>query len=196
MKKAVKTLVSLLEGNREEALLRSDKYLKNLEEKSPKAILLSCPQSMRMLTVDRESLYTIESYGATVFSNEATLDYAVRRLEIPLLCIMGHSGCGAVAANRKIASVTDAENALYEAIDAALENAPLRGMKRMQHYIDRQVAAALERYNDMVKSGKLAVVGIYCNEKGQLFLTNYNGLKGKDALAYSLSDVDECFFLA
>ena len=196
MKKAVKTLISFLSVNREEEALRTEKYLKTVEEKTPKAILLACPQSARMLTVDREALYTVESYGNTVFSNEATLDHAVRRLQIPLLCIMGHSGCGALRAELKLNDATDAEKALHEAIAAELKDAPARGEKRALYAVDRQVAAALERYNDVVKSGKLAVAGLYCDEKGNVFLTNYNGLKGKEALAYSLPEVDPAFFWA
>lgn len=196
MKKAVKTLISFLSANREEASARSEKYMKNLEEKTPKAILLACPQSARFLTMDRESLYTVESYGNTVYSNEATLDYAVRRLEIPLLCIMGHAGCSAVDRDAKIANVTDAEKALRDVLAESLKDAPARGEKRSLYAVDRQVAAALERYNDMVKSGKLAVVGLYCDKQGNLFLTNYNGLKGKEALSYSLPEVDPAFFLA
>lgn len=195
MKKAVKTLVSLLETNREEESLRTEKYLKSVEEKSPKTILLACPQSMRMLTVDRESVYTVESYGATIFSNEATLDHAVRRLQIPLLCIVTHYHCGALEHNPKINQFTDAEKVLYDHIAAGLEGAPKTGLKRSLQHLDAQVAAALTRYSDVVKSGKLAVVGIYCDESGKLFLTNYNGLKGKDALGYSLPDVDAAYFI-
>ena len=51
------------------------------------------------------------------------------------------------------------------------------------------------RYADVVKTGKLAVVGIYGDETGKLFLVNYNGLKGKDALGYSLPDVNAEYFL-
>lgn len=196
MKKAVKTLVSFLSVNREQEALRTEKYLKSLEEKAPKAILLACPQSARMLTFDRESLYTVESYGATIYSNEATLDHAVRRLQIPLLCVMGHEGCGAIAANPKIANATDAEKALFDVVSESLKGASTHGEKRVLFAVDRQVATALDRYNDLVKSGKLAVVGLYCNQQGQLFLTNYNGLKGKEALAYSLPDVDPAFFRA
>lgn len=196
MKKAVKTLVSFLTVNREEEAIRTDKYLKNLAEKTPKAILLSCPQVARMLTFDRESLYTVESYGATVYSNEATLDYAVRRLSIPLLCILGHEGCDALSSRALAANATDAEKALWNVMDEGLKGAPSHGEKRALYAIDHEVAAALDRYNDVVKSGKLAVVGLYCDKTGTVFLTNYNGLKGKDALSYSLPEVEERFFKA
>ena len=195
MKKAVKTLVSLFAANREEETLRTEKYLKSVDEKAPKMILLTCPQNMRLLSVDRESVYTVESYGATIFSNEATLDHAVRRLQIPLLCIVSHAHCGALAHDPKINQFTDAEKALYDHISVGLENAPKTGLKRTLQHLDAQVSGALARYGDVVKSGKLAVVGIYCDESGKLHLTNYNGLKGKDALAYSLPDVDKEYFI-
>ena len=109
---------------------------------------------------------------------------------------MGHAGCSAVDRDAKIANVTDAEKALRDVLAESLKDAPARGEKRSLYAVDRQVAAALERYNDMVKSGKLAVVGLYCDKQGNLFLTNYNGLKGKEALSYSLPEVDSAFFLA
>ncbi|MBQ4092337.1 MAG: hypothetical protein IJC82_03385 [Firmicutes bacterium] len=195
MKKAIKTMVSLFAANREEETMRTEKYLKSVEDKSPKMILLTCPQQMRMLSVDRESVYTVESYGGTIFSNEATLDHGVRRLQIPLLCIVSHAHCDALEYAPKINQFTDAEKALYDHISLGLENAPKTGLKRTLQHLDAQVSAALSRYNDVVKSGKLAVVGIYCDESGKLHLTNYNGLKGKDALAYSLPDVDKEYFL-
>lgn len=195
MKKSIRTLVDLLSVNREEEAIRTEKYRKTVEDKKPKMILLSCPQSLRMLTVERESVYTVESYGGTVFSNEATLDHAVRRMEIPLLCIVGHHHCGALEHTPKMERFTDAEKALYDHIAAGLAGAPKTGLKRLQQHIDAQVAAALERYKDVVKTGRLAVVGLYCDETGMLFLTNYNGLKGKEALGYSLPDVDGEYFL-
>ena len=196
MKKAVKTLVSLLETNRGESSLRTEKYLSAVENKAPKAVLLSCPQAMRLLTVDRESLYTVESYGATVFGNEATLDYALRWQGVPLLGIMGHFGCSAPERAKKCNDATDAEKALYDEIAAGLKGAPKDAEKRIFHHIDHQVAVALERYGDLIKAGTLVVIGLYCDARGNLFLLNYNGLKGRDALAYSLPEVDASFFLA
>lgn len=196
MKKAVKTLVALLETNRKESSLRTNKYLSAVESKAPKAVLLSCPQALRLLTVERESLYTVESYGATVFGNEATLDYALRRQGLPLLGIMGHFGCSAPERAKKYSDATDAEKALYDEIAAGLKGAPKDAEKRIFHHIDHQVAVALERYNDLVKAGKLVVIGLYCDDRGNLFLLNYNGLKGREALAYSLPEVDTDFFLA
>lgn len=195
MKKAIRILVDLFSTNREEESIRTNKYCKEVEEKAPKMILLSCPQSLRMLSVKRESVYTVESYGSTVFSNEATLDYAVRRLQIPLLCIVSHHHCTALEYAPKVERLTDAEKALLEQIASGLVDAPKTGLKRTMQHIDTQVVAALTRYNDLVKNGKLVVVGIYCDESGKLFLTNYNGLKGKDALGYSLPDVDVEYFI-
>ena len=195
MKKSIRTLVTLFDINREEESSRTAKYLKSVEDRAPKVILLSCPGQLRLVSVDRESVYAVESYGGTVFGNEATLDHGVRRLQIPLLCVMGHRDCSALEYQPKINNATDAEKALYDHIAAGLENAPKSGIKRTLQHIDAQVSAALSRYADVVKTGKLAVVGIYGDETGKLFLVNYNGLKGKDALGYSLPDVNAEYFL-
>lgn len=194
MKKAVKTLVSFLSDNREEAVSRTERQRKDLNEKTPKAILLACPQSLRMVSVRREDLFVLESFGTAVNEVKATLDYAVRRRELPLLCIMGHHGCDALERAKKINEATDAEKALYEEIAAGLENGPRGGVKRTLYHIDHQVSVALSRYGDLVKSGKLVIVGLYCDEAGEISLTNYNGIKGKEALAYGLPEVEESFF--
>lgn len=196
MKKAVKTLVTFLTENSVESVGRKEKEAKEIKEKAPKAILLSCPQSLRLLEVNREDIYSVESFGATVMTNEATLDYAIRGLHLPLLCIMGHDHCAALQHAVKAEQATDAEKALYDHIAAAFREGAKKEPQRTLHHIDVEVAAALDRYSDLVKTGKLSVVGLYCDEKGQPFLTNYNGLKGRDALSYSLPDVDPCFFMA
>lgn len=196
MKRAVKTLVTFLTENSVESVDRKAKEAKELKEKAPKAILLSCPQSLRLLEVNRADIYSVESFGATVMTNEATLDYAIRRLHLPLLCIMGHAHCEALQRAVKTEQATDEEQALYDHIAAAFREGPKKEPQRAFHHIDVEVAAALDRYGDLVKTGKLSVVGLYCDEMGRPFLTNYNGLKGKDALSYSLPDVDSGFFMA
>ena len=195
MKKAVRTLVSFLETNRGENDGRSEKEKKLLSEKAPKALLLTCPGSLPFLSADRAALYTVESLGAAVRGCEATLDHGVRRLELPLLIIVGHDGCGALDRAVKLSEGTDAEKAVYEAIAAGLDGHTRAGRKRVLSHIDGQVACALERYGDRVKAGKLVVVGLYLDEAGTLLLTNYNGLKGREALAYGLPEVNESFFL-
>lgn len=195
MKKAVRSLADLLLNNQAEASSHQPKYYTEIKEKAPKAVLLACPQLVRMITVDREALFTVESFGATVKTNEATLDYALRRLELPLLIIIGHEHCDALKRALKYERATDEERYLYDSIAAGLENAPKSGKKQVLRHIDAQVADALNRYGDIVKTGKLVVVGVYCDDFGHLQLANYNGLKGREALAYSLPEIDGNLFL-
>lgn len=192
MKRAVKTLeIFLTENHRQQP---EQKQKQNLE-KAPKAALLACPQLLRLLTVDRSAVYTVESFGATLMTNEASLDYALRRLELPLLLILGHAHCDALQRALRGGPATDEEQALYAYIAAGFTEGEKKEPKRAFHHIDREVAAALSRYTDLVKAGKLAVAGLYCDETGNPFLTNYNGLKGKEALAYSLPELEEEFFM-
>lgn len=194
MKKAIKTLVTFLTENNGEC--EEEKGTKVNTEKAPKLILLSCPQSMRLLRLRKEDIYSVESFGATIMTNEATLDYAVRRLNLPLLCVMGHDGCAALQRAVKAEQATDEEKALYDHIAAGFREGTKKDIQRTFQHIDAQVAAALNRYGDLIKTGKLSVVGLYRDEKGHLSLTNYNGLRGKEALAYSLPEVESCFFMA
>ncbi|HMM06130.1 MAG TPA: carbonic anhydrase [Clostridiales bacterium] len=196
MKKAIKTLNTFLTENNPESAGVKEKEAKASKEKAPKLILLSCPQSMRLLELRKEDIYSVESFGATVMTNEATLDYAVRRLNLPLLCVMGHEGCEALQRAVRAEQATDEEKALYEHIAAGFREKTKKEPQRTLEHIDAEVAAALARYGDLVKRGKLTVVGLYCDETGRLFLTNYNGLKGEEALSYSLPEVESCFFMA
>ena len=194
MKKAIRSLADLLANNQTEAGTQGNKYDTEIKEKAPKAVLLACPRLMRRITVDREMLYTVESFGATVKTNEATLDYALRVLGLPLLIIIGHEHCDALKRALKYDRATDEEKALYDSIASELTDAPKTGKKQVLRHIDAQVAAALGRYGDIVKTGKLAVAGLYCDAGGSLALANYNGLKGKEALGYSLPEIDGNFF--
>ena len=195
MKKAIRSLAELLANNRTEAAAHQEKYYTEINTKAPKAVLLACPQLVRMISVDREMLYTVESFGATVKTNEATLDYALRDLGLPLLIIIGHEHCDALKRALKYDRATDAEKELYDSIATELTDAPKTGKKQVLRHLDAQVATALSRYSDLVKAGKLAVAGIYCDGYGHLALANYNGLKGKEALAYSLPEIEGTFFL-
>lgn len=196
MKKAIKTLITFLTENNPENCGAKEKEAKAKKEKAPKLILLSCPQSMGLLSVRKEDIYSVESFGATVMTDEATLDYAIRRLNLPLLCIMAHQGC--VALQREVGTdrATAAEKALYEHIAADFSENSKKEPQRTLEHIDAEVAAALTRYGDLVKQGRLTVVGLYHDEAERLFLTNYNGLRGEEALSYSLPEVESCFFMA
>lgn len=194
MKKALRTLVTFLESNRDDAAARSEKERRSLKERAPKAVLLTSPGDLPSLTTDPTALYVVESLGNAVKGCEATLDHALRRLELPLLIIVGGGDDDVLDRAVKVTAGSDAEKAVYEAIVAGLDGHVKAGRKRTLSHIDGQVTAALERYNDLVKKEKLVVIGAYHDDEGQLFITNYNGLKGKDALAYGLPDVDDSFF--
>ncbi len=173
MRKAMKTLVSILEAHQ------------NGEKKSlgkePKGVFLVCPHHFTPLTAEAESLVIAANPGAVLVGAEKILDDGIREQKLPLLVIMAAQSC------------TDIDFSEEEAYASAAGSPP--GKKQILAHLDKQVALALARYGDLVKKRRLMIVGIYDDGKGGLFIANYNGLKGKGALSYGLSDVDDDFFL-
>ena len=173
MKKAIKILVSILEAHQ--------KGEKKSLGKEPKAVFLVCPGHFAPLTAEPESLLVVENAGAALSGAEEALDRGIRRQKLPLLVI--------VAAQNG----ADFDRPPLKGDDADVITRI--GKKETLAHLDRQVATALDRYGDLVKKRQLMIVGIYDDGEGGIFIANYNGLKGKDALSYSLPDVGEDFFL-
>ena len=173
MKKAIKTLVTILEAHRKGENISLNK--------GAKAVFLVCPDHFAPLTAEPESLAVVENPGAALCGAEASLDCKIREQKLPLLVIVADQSC---------ADIDFSE----EETDASADVSQLTKAQILAH-LDKQVAAALNRYGDLIKKRQLTVAGIYRDAEGRAFIANYNGLRGKGALSYSLPDVDEDFFL-
>jgi carbonic anhydrase len=107
----------------------------------------------------------VSGTGVTV---KGSIEYAVAELNVPLIIVLGHSGCGAVKAAMKH---IDAKDSLAGAIDGLVElikPAPNKGESgdALENAIRKNVEIGMDRLRELqpilaprVKDGKLKVVG-------------------------------------
>jgi carbonic anhydrase len=92
----------------------------------PWAAVLTCADSRIPLEwifcVGAGELFGVRSAGNTAFdAGIASLEYAVEQLGVPLILVMGHSGCGAVSAALSDQPLSPLQEQLVEPIRACLQ---------------------------------------------------------------------------
>jgi len=92
----------------------------------PWAAVLTCADSRVspewLFDVGPGALFEVRSAGNTPFhAGIASLEYAVAELEVPLILVLGHSGCGAVTAAMGDAPLTPLLQELVDPIRACLK---------------------------------------------------------------------------
>ncbi|MFW5991174.1 MAG: carbonic anhydrase [Candidatus Nanoarchaeia archaeon] len=179
------------------------------DKQTPHTTLITCSDSRVPVNVIKQdtvnAVFSIENIGNQIKTAEGSVDYGVRHLKTPLLLILGHTQCGAVKAcfsdyseetegiQRELEFLSDG---LAEMDSSFSADDPKRLDKYAEANVDYQVKYAMEIYRDLVESGQLSVVGMmmdfansYSDEKGRVFITNYNGMKSgmDDVLGESFS---------
>ena len=140
----------------------------------PHAIILSCADSRvpPEIVFDRGlgDLFTVRVAGNIAGDAEiASIEYAVEHLHVPLIVVLGHRRCGAIAAAREIVtSHAHAEGHLQSLVDAlrpAVEATPGQDAESTCQANVREVVAALRASEPVlasrVQSGAVAVIGAY-----------------------------------
>jgi len=92
----------------------------------PWAAVLTCADSRLspewLFDVGPGELFDVRSAGNTAFrAGIASLEYAVAELDVPLILVLGHSGCGAVTAAMGDGPLTPLLQELVEPIQACLK---------------------------------------------------------------------------
>ena len=92
----------------------------------PWSALLTCADSRvapeLMFGVSPGEMFEVRSAGNTAFNaGIASLEYAVAELQVPLIVVMGHSGCGAVKAAQSSEPLTPLLEELVQPIRSALQ---------------------------------------------------------------------------
>jgi len=134
----------------------------------PFAALLSCADSRVdpswMFACGSGELFQVRSAGNTAFDDAvASLEYAVSVLGVPLVLVMGHSGCGAVKAAMASAPLTPLLEKLVTPIRASLQSRDdlslaVQGNAR---YAAGQLSARSEVLKGAVDGGKLKIRSAY-----------------------------------
>lgn len=178
-------LRDLLDGNERfvkgqpESPRRSPEDFRELAEAQyPQAAIVSCADSrvapeilfdvgVGDIFVVRVAGNVVSGAGVTV---KGSIEYAVAELNVPLIIVLGHSGCGAVKAAMKHIDAKDslpgAINGLVELIKPAVTQSKGAPGDALENAIRKNVELGVERLKELqpilsprAKDGKLKVAG-------------------------------------
>ena len=134
----------------------------------PFAALLSCADSRVdpswMFACGSGELFQVRSAGNTAFDDAvASLEYAVSALGVPLVLVMGHSGCGAVKAAIASDPLTPLLEKLVTPIRASLKSRDdlTQAVQGNARYAAGQLTARSEVLKGAVEGGKLSIRSAY-----------------------------------
>jgi carbonic anhydrase len=160
------------------------------EGQSPEAVVIGCADSRvapeLLFDVGVGDLFVVRVAGNVVSGAGATvkgsIEYAVAELGVPLILVLGHSGCGAVKAAMKHIDAKDslpgAINDLVELIKPAVVRSRGAAGDPLENAIRANVAAGVERLQALepivaprVKEATLKVAGgVYDLRSGRVTL--------------------------
>jgi len=121
---------------------------------APWAVVISCADSRVapewIFDAAPSDLFVIRSAGNTAFDDAvASLEYAVDHLQVPLVLVVGHSGCGAVTAALSNDPLTPLLSELVAPIRASFE--PGDDLDRAIRHNARRSAAQLSAKSDLIR---------------------------------------------
>ena len=155
----------------------------------PRATIVTCSDSrVHTHALDKTpdgDLFMIRDIGNQLSTAEGSVEYGVHHLHTPVLMFIGHSSCGAVKA--AMGDYSQIEPAIKRELDTL--HVPGKNasddkavMDSVQANVNNQVAAAMQKFDSEVKSGKLTVLGAvydfrndYRQGNGRLVVVNVNG---------------------
>jgi carbonic anhydrase len=140
------------------------------EGQRPFAAVLSCADSRVdpgwLFACAAGELYQVRNAGNTAFDEAiASLDYAVAVLGVPLVVVLGHSGCGAVQAAISEAPLTPLLESLVQPIRDQLrshDDLTLAIEGNVRHTA-RQLTARSAVLKKAVAAGTLTIRSAYCD---------------------------------
>src|SRR5713101_4209082 len=163
------------------------------EAQYPRAVVVSCADSRVapeiLFVVGVGDIFVVRIAGNVVngagVTVKGSIEYAVAELNVPLIVILGHSGCGAVKAAMKHIDAKDslpgAINGLVELIKPAVTQSKGMPGDALENAVRKNVEIGVERLKELqpilaprVKDAKLKVVGaVYDLRTGSVTLVEH-----------------------
>lgn len=151
---------------------------------SPTATVVTCSDSRvqtNMLDHNPEGkLFMVRNIGNQLSTAEGSVEYGVHHLHTPILLFIGHSRCGAIAAVS--GNYSKESPAIKRELDTLTIAKDLTNMAGVRANVNNQVAAAMLKFDEELKDGKLTVMGAVMDfaddlhqGAGKLNLINVNG---------------------
>ncbi|CEG12232.1 Carbonic anhydrase [groundwater metagenome] len=194
----------------EEIVNRNDNYVKKHNEhyfihhiasQHPIITLVSCSDSRVQPNVLIENpinnMFEIENIGNQISTCEGSVSYGVLYLKTPVILILGHSDCGALKAfmngyekiEASIKKEIDNLRPVGLSKEYTAENFEEILLLNAQKNIDYQVNFAVKTFKDLIRNGKLTVIGAYYDFKnefdkgyGRMLILNVNGEKNRNKI--------------
>jgi carbonic anhydrase len=161
----------------------------------PEAIIVSCADSRvapeLLFDVGVGDIFVVRVagnvVGGTGVSVKGSIEYAVAELNVPLIFVLGHSGCGAVKSAMKHLDAKDslpgAINGLVELVKPAVRKSHGMPGDPLENAIAMNVQLGVEKLNKLnpivaprVQEGKVKVVGgVYDLKSGAVTMLKSNG---------------------
>ncbi|TAJ83463.1 MAG: hypothetical protein EPO42_00450 [Gallionellaceae bacterium] len=150
----------------------------------PTATVVTCSDSRvqtNMLSHNPEGkLFMVRNIGNQLATAEGSVEYGVHHLHTPVLLFIGHSRCGAIAAiGGNYSKESPAIRRELDTITIAKDLTNIAGVKANVH---NQVAAAMLKFDEEIRAGKLTLIGAVLDfaddlhlGAGKLNIINVNG---------------------
>lgn len=159
---------------------------------TPKATVVTCSDSRVQANMFEHApegeLFTVRNIGNQLVTAEGSVEYGVHHLHTPILLIIGHSRCGAIAAVS--GNYAKESTAIKRELDSIIIPKELGNMDGVKANVHHQVDAAMLKFWEEIESGNLTVLGAVMDfaddlhqGAGKLHLINVNGEKDAVKLA-------------
>ena len=148
------------------------------KEQKPYITLVTCSDSRvplnALMPETSNKVFSIQNIGNQILSTEGSVDYGIYHLKTPLLMFLGHSDCGAIKAYLKgfdnlSYGIRRELDFLQPAIKdhSNITDFDVLHAHVIEHNLDYQVNIACKKYKDLIRDGKLTVVGGYYDFRGE-----------------------------
>jgi carbonic anhydrase len=159
-------------------------FTKIANGQNPRATVITCSDSRvhthAMDATPDGDLFMVRNIGNQISTAEGSVDYGVHHLHTPLLLIVGHVACGAIAA--AAGDYSKEPGSIQRELDTLQIPKGDAGLSSVRLNVNNQVRQAMNKYEEKVIGGHLTVIGAvydFNNELrqglGKLNIINVNG---------------------
>ncbi len=170
----------------------SKEHFKSFAEyQTPRATVITCSDSRVQSDAYHQSpvndLFVIRNIGNQIKTTEGSIEYGVNHLNTPLLFIIGHTHCGAIAT--ALGNYSKESKAIRTELDHLHLSPQISTNEGVVENINNQVDYAVRKFKDKINKKELVVVGAvydfrddFDHEHGRLILLNINGERDPNKL--------------
>lgn len=163
---------------------KNDFFAEMAKGESPIATVVTCSDSRVQTNMfdpaPEGSLFMVRNLGNQLATAEGSVEYGVHHLHTPVLLFIGHSRCGAISAVSN--NYSKEPLAIKHELSTITIHKNLTNLEGVKANVHNQVAAAMLKFDEELKEGKLTVVGALLDiaddaqkGAGKLLIINVNG---------------------